>query len=115
MTLLEKQWLFVELLAKLTVWTYANGYKLTEGESFRTEEQAMWNAQRAGTGIVNSLHRKRLAKDYNLFINGVYQTSSEMYKPLGEYWKTLHPLCRWGGDFSRPDGNHFSIEHEGVK
>jgi hypothetical protein len=32
---------------------------------------------------------------------------------LGKYWKRQHPLCRWGGDFQ--DGNHYSLEHEGVK
>ena len=61
----------------------------------------------------NSVHKQRLAIDLNLFKGGVYQTSTEAHKPLGEYWKSLHPLCRWGGDFSTPDGNHYSMAHEG--
>ncbi len=115
MTLGEKQRLFVRLIGQLIVWTYSNGYELTFGEALRTDAQAAANAA-SGAGISNSLHKIRLALDVNLFAAGVYQTDSAAYKPLGDYWKTLHPLCRWGGDFvSRPDGNHFSLEHEGVR
>jgi hypothetical protein len=114
MTLGEKQRLFTKLTGMLIAWSYANGYELTYGETMRTSAQALANAA-SGAGISNSLHLLRLAVDFNLFIDGVWQTSSEPYKPLGEYWKSLHPLCRWGGDFSRPDGNHFSLEHNGVR
>lgn len=115
MTLGEKQRLFVKLIGQLIEWAYLNGFELTFGEAFRTAEQAAWNAQRAGTGIVNSLHLKRLAIDLNLFIGGEYQPLSEAHRPLGECWKSMNPLCRWGGDFSRPDGNHYSMEEGGVR
>ena len=114
MTLGEKQRLFVRLSAEFDLWCYEHGYELTDGEAYRTPEQAALNAAK-GTGISNSLHTKRLARDKNLFIAGVYQTDSEAYRPLGEKWESMHPLCRWGGRFKKPDGNHFSIEHEGVK
>lgn len=114
MTLGEQQRLFVLLVAKFIIWAYENGYEFTFGEAHRSIEQATLNAAK-GIGIVNSLHIKRLAIDLNLFIEKIYQTESEAYKPLGEYWKSLHPLCRWGGDFSKPDGNHFSMEFQGVK
>jgi hypothetical protein len=42
-------------------------------------------------------------------------TDTAVYKPLGDYWKTLDPACCWGGDFSKPDGNHFSYTHNGIK
>jgi hypothetical protein len=113
MTLGEKQRLFTKLTGLLISWAYANGYELTYGETMRTSAQALANAA-SGAGISNSLHLLRLAVDFNLFIDGVWQTASEPYKPLGEYWKSLHPLCRWGGDFSRPDGNHFSLTHNGI-
>ena len=115
MTLGEKQRLFMRLLGEFLVWVYQQGYAVTGGELERTVAQAAENAAR-GSGIANSLHLVRLAIDLNLFIEGVYQTHSEAYKPLGEKWKSMHPLCRWGGDFvSRPDGNHFSLEHQGVR
>lgn len=115
MTLGEKQRLFTKLIGKLIDWTYANGYELTFGEALRTPEQAALNAQ-TGAGISNSLHLLKLAIDLNLFQNGDYLKESAAYKPLGDYWKTLDPACCWGGDFvSRPDGNHFSITHNGIK
>ena len=114
MTLGEKQRRFAELVGRLIAWCYANGFELTFGECYRTPEQAALNAK-TGAGISNSLHTKRLAIDVNLFVDGVYQQESEAYRPLGDYWKTLDPECAWGGDFTKKDGNHFSLAHEGVR
>jgi hypothetical protein len=113
-TLGQKQRRFVRHVAQLITFAYSNGYALSFGEAYRTQQQAALNAK-SGAGIANSLHIKRLAVDFNLFIGGIYQTDSTAHKPLGDYWKSLAPDCRWGGDFSRPDGNHYSIEHEGVR
>ncbi|WP_318365980.1 M15 family metallopeptidase [Enterobacter sp.] len=113
MTLGEKQQLFVVMIAQLINWAQDRGYRLTFGEAYRTPEQAALNA-RKGSGISNSLHTQRLAVDFNLFINGVYQTKTENYLPLGEYWESIGGA--WGGRFkSNPDGNHFSLEHNGVR
>lgn len=114
MTLSDKQREFTLAVAALITWAYSQEYELTFGEAYRTPEQAALNAQN-GTGIANSLHTKRLAVDLNLFVGGEYQVNSEAYRPIGDKWKTLSPLARWGGDFTKPDGNHFSFEHEGVK
>jgi hypothetical protein len=35
------------------------------------------------------------------------------YRRLGEKWRRLHWLARWGGDFTKPDPNHFSFTWEG--
>ena len=112
MTLGEKQRLFVKLVGQLITWSYANGFELTFGETVRSQAQAAANAA-AGKGISRSLHLVRLAVDFNLFINGEYRTGSEDHRPLGLFWMSLHPDCRWGGNFSKPDGNHYSLEHEG--
>lgn len=112
MTLGEKQRRFAECIGRLIAWAYDNGYELTFGDAYRTPEQAAANAA-AGTGIVNSVHTIRLAVDFNLFRDGTYLADTEAHKPLGAYWKGLDPEARWGGDFSRPDGNHYSFTHEG--
>ena len=112
MTLGEKQRLFTRLVGKLIEYAYSIGYELTFGDAYRSPEQARQNAQ-LGKGIVSSLHCERLAIDLNLFINGEYKTQTEDYRKLGEFWEALGADCRWGGRFSRPDGNHFSITHGG--
>lgn len=108
----QKQRRFTYFVGLLIQEAYAKGYELTFGEAYRTPEQAKLNAQK-GIGIGNSLHIDRLAIDLNLFLNGTYLDKSEDYKPLGEWWEKLDPLLRWGGRFSCPDGNHFSLTHEG--
>lgn len=113
MTLSEKQQLFVYMIAQLISFAQEKGLRLTFGEAYRTPEQAKLNA-RTGKGISNSLHTQRLAVDFNLFVNGQYKTRTEDYLPLGEYWESIGGS--WGGRFKgNPDGNHFSLEHNGVR
>lgn len=112
MTLREKQSLFVQLVILLLVEAHKLGFELTFGETYRSPEEAARLAK-LGKGIKNSLHTKKLAIDLNLFRNGKYLSSTESHRQLGLYWETLHPLCRWGGRFG--DGNHYSLEHEGLK
>ena len=144
MTLGEQQRLFVRLVAQLINFAYAQGYELSFGEAYRSDEQAEINAMGPTgrgrladftgglfpgfaakirnnpriTGARMSLHCERLAIDFNLYRNGVYLPDTDNYQRLGTYWKTLHPLARWGGDFAPPtgpDGGHFSLEFGGVK
>jgi hypothetical protein len=115
MTLREQQSLFVLLVARLIDYAHSNGYELTFGECYRTPEQANLNAAN-GSGISNSLHTDRLAIDLNLFRGGNFLGATEDHRPLGNYWKTLHPACRWGGDFSmRKDGNHYAFSPDGKR
>lgn len=111
----DKQRIFTLNIGYLIIFAYTKGYELTEGDAFRSERAAIDLADE-DKGIVNSLHTRRLAHDFNLFRNKVYLTNSSAYQPLGDYWKSLHPLNRWGGDFKPvPDGNHFSMEDGGIK
>lgn len=116
MKLAQQQRIFAQLVAQLIAWVASQpGMSVRFGEAYRTPEQAALNAK-SGAGIANSLHCQRLAVDLLLDIDGVWQTATPAYKPLGDHWKSLHPLCRWGGDFhSNPDGNHFSMEWQGIE
>lgn len=90
------------------------GYELTWGQTLRTQKEADANAS-SGSGISHSLHLSGLAVDLNLFKDGVWLTTTEDHRPLGEYWKSLRPENCWGGDFTNKDGNHYSHEYGGVK
>lgn len=114
MTLGEKQRIFSLNLALLTIYAYENGHDLTQGDGYRDPRVFGEVGERKGYGHKSSAHKNRLAHDYNLFIKGVFQQTSEAHRKLGEYWKDLHPLNRWGGEFSNPDGNHYSMEHNGA-
>lgn len=115
MTLREMQSLHVNCTSALLEHILASGYELTWGETLRKKAEAEANAA-SGAGIAHSLHLLGLAIDLNLFKDGVWLTDSQSHAPFGAYWKSLHPLCRWGGDFKpKPDGNHYSVEWQGVK
>lgn len=112
MKLSEKRCLFTRLIAELILWASKEGLDLALDQVKRSEAEAKANAAK-GIGIANSLHLMGLAADCNLYINGVYQSTTEAHAKIGAKWKTMHPLARWGGDWG--DGNHYSLEHNGVK
>lgn len=119
MDLLHKQYIFSGLVARLILYAYQQGYKVTLGEAWRSPETCELY-EKEGKGIRNSLHNDRLAIDLNLFKNDDYLIDSAQYIVLGEFWEGLSDAsmgikCVWGGSFTQPDGNHFSIEHRGVK
>ncbi len=111
--LLLLQFEFPRLVAALVTQVRAMGYDCTLGEAWRTPEQAAIYAA-DGKGIAHSEHCNRLAIDLNLFKDGVYLTDTAAYAELGAFWKTLHANARWGGDFAHTDGNHFSLEYQGI-
>lgn len=113
-TLRQKQSRFARSVPLLLQYMTALGYEFTLGEALRTQAQATANAA-SGAGISNSLHLDRLAIDINLFKDGIYLAESEAHRPFGTFWKSLGPDFFWGGDFSKPDGNHYSIGHGGRK
>lgn len=107
MTLSEKQRHFAKMLGQLLTWIYQQpGLEVTMGDAWRSPEMAAVYAAQ-GKGIKRSLHIDRLAVDLNLYLHGVYQGDSEPYRIIGEYWESLDPKNRWGGRFTRQDGNHF--------
>lgn len=135
---LEKRLRFTVLIAKLILWASQNGYQLAFGEAKRSDEQAEINAMgtagrrslvafiermfpllaskianNTGNGIRNSLHELGLAVDFDLYIDGKWQSRTEDHKAIGEYWESLDPECCWGGRFG--DGNHYSLTFGGRK
>ena len=111
MTLGQKQRKLTRMIAQLIEYAYANGYELTFGDAFRDPRLHGDVGVKKGYSSANSLHKSRLAVDFNLFKDGEYLTSTEAHKPLGEYWESIGGT--WGGRFN--DGNHYSLEHQGRK
>ena len=104
MKLSEKRKMFTYFLGKLIEFiNTVDGYSCFLGDVM------------ARDGHCNgSFHYQGLAADINLFFNNEYLTKTEDHEFLGIYWKSLHPLCTWGGDFRHKDGNHYSFG-EGVR
>ena len=109
-TLLQKQFRFTRLTVLLLSWAHDHGYELTEGDGYRDPRVFGPIGTRRGYGESNSAHKHRLAHDWNLFRDGVYLTSTEDHRPLGEFWESLGGT--WGGRFQ--DGNHYSLSHNGI-
>lgn len=113
LTLRDARQLFTSLVPTLITHALSMGLRPTIGEVVRSRSQALANAA-SGAGIAASLHLDGLAIDLNLYTaTGAYLDKTEDHAALGRFWKLLHPLCRWGGDFRRPDGNHYSITWQG--
>lgn len=124
MTLRQKQSIFLLNVSKLIQFAFDNDYELTSGELYRTNDQQLLyfhgcglKKEKSGLKLIktirrsktmNSKHLLKLAVDLNIFIDGKYKTDKESFKPLAEYWKTLHPKnvsgYDWGWDF-----NHFQM------
>jgi len=115
MTLREKQSIFAFHVSYLISKAYELGYEVTLGDAYRDIRLHGEIGVKLGYGHAKSCHKLRLAIDLNLFKDSRYITDDEGHKELGKWWKDVHSLARWGGDFTFKDFNHYSFEHEGNK
>lgn len=106
MNLGDRQRQFTLMVAKLIEYAYDQGYELTFGDAYRDPRAHGQPGVKASYSNARSLHKQRLAVDFNLFRNGQYLARTEDHAPLGMYWETLGG--RWGGRFN--DGNHYELE-----
>ena len=140
MTLLETRIDFTRCLTDLLHMGDVDGYDLMIAEVVRDRMTAEWNSLHCRVmlgktrcertrdehpptghlfkpiGIAKSVHCVGLAVDLYIIENKNISDDPKGYSILGNYWKSLHPLARWGGDFEGfPDLGHFSFEWEGRK
>lgn len=113
MNLNSKQAAFTRNVAQLLTYAFQTDQPVILAEAYRTPEQARIYAEQ-GKGIINSAHCKKLAVDLFRFKGNTVSWSRDDYADLGRFWKSLHPLNRWGGDFKTRDCVHFSMYHKGV-
>ena len=106
MTLGDKQRLLGELLVMLLTRMLGAGFQFRIAFAKRCEE--------CPVGRPRSNHKSMLAIDIDLFDeDGNYLSKTEDHEEFGKFWEGLHSLCRWGGRWDA--GNHYSIEHKGMK
>jgi len=110
-TLRQKQSRFAGMVARLIDKAREMGYEVTLGDAYRDPRVFGELKTFKGYGNAASCHKLRLAIDLNLFRNGLFLPDSKDHEPLGAWWESQGGT--WGGRFQ--DGNHYSLEHEGVK
>jgi hypothetical protein len=113
LTLRQARIEFTLALAELILFSRETPYELAfaEGMDRLTEKDP------TSDHMIGSLHEIGLAQDIDLFLDGVYQTTTASHAVFGARWKTYGldyglPLA-WGGDFTHPDGNHYSLSWRG--
>lgn len=107
----QKQRRFTKMVASLINYAYSLGYEITLGDAYRDPRSHGGQGNKLGYSAARSAHKHRLAIDLNLFKNGEYLTRTEDHAALGAYWEAMGGT--WGGRFN--DGNHYSLEHGGIK
>ena len=104
MTLGQNQEAFVRDLVKLLSYAHANGYETRLGEVERTVEQQKLYMASGRSATMDSMHLKKCAADIHFTKDGVLCDPQE----LGDYWESLNPLNRWGGNWKTfKDKPHF--------
>jgi len=95
------------MLAQLVIYAKSVGIDLTLGDAYRDPRVFGSTGEHKGYGHKNSNHKRRLAQDYNVFINGEYVTVDAPYLILHEFWRSI------GGATITDDLNHFSVLYQG--
>lgn len=107
MSLVNEQAAFLQDVAKLIQQVPKVGLQATAGELWRPQEMQDLYLAQGKTKAKTSNHTRRLAIDLNVFKGGSMATLDQI-RPLGQFWESLNPLNRWGGNFSTiKDGPHF--------
>ena len=124
MKLSEHQIIFTYHIAKLIEYAYGLGISMTFGEAYRPMQMQLlyyygYTIKRIQDTIklvigstksktLKSNHQRRLAVDFNFFINGNLTYDKTKLQDLGDYWESLDPLNKWGGNYkSFLDTPHF--------
>lgn len=109
----QKQRRFARMVPRLIDKAHELGFECTLGDAFRDPRVHGTVGVKMGYGHPKSGHKLKLAIDLNLFRDGEYLEDTEAHRELGEWWERQAPDARWGGRFN--DGNHYSLEHDGIR
>lgn len=101
-SMITSQQAFVRDIARLLEFGWGLGFIFTDGEAWRPVEMQKIYVATKRSKTMDSEHINRRARDFNIFVlkNGGYQLCTrDEIKPLGDYWESLSPLNRWGGNW----------------
>jgi hypothetical protein len=97
--LVAEQAAFLLDVCKLIQFATAEGWVITGGELWRSPEQQAIYFKTGRSKTMNSNHLRRCAIDLNFFSNGKLVWDKELIRTVGEYWESLTPINKWGGNF----------------
>ena len=113
MTLRQHQVAFAKDTIKLYQFILEKGFEFTYGEVLRTPEQQAIYVKEGKSKTSLSNHLRKLAVDLAIFKDGAFITTKEILQEIGDYWESLNPLNRWGGNWtSILDTPHFERNAE---
>lgn len=108
MALVPEQAAFLLDVGKLVEFATGMGFTVTGGELYRPVEMQKIYVKTGRSKTMKSNHLRRLAIDFNFFLDGRLCYDVEKLKPIGLYWQSLNPKNRWGGFWkSFKDVPHF--------
>lgn len=124
MRLSDNQIIFSLNVADLIYFANSLGIGLTFGEAYRTPSQQklyyygyilkfkdevleLFKSKKKSKTL-NSKHLKRLAVDFNFFMDGKLIGDKDSLQVLGNFWCKLHSKNRWGGNWGW-DSGHFEM------
>ena len=103
----EIQTEFLLDVAKLIEYADSIGIELTFGEAYRTKEQQRIYVDSGKSKTMDSMHPKRLAIDFNYFIDGKLTYDVEDVKALGMFWEGLNEKNEAGMFWKWKDTPHY--------
>jgi len=101
----NKQFKFTRAYPLLMLYANYIGYELSDGDAYRDD--------RCKYGHDNSTHRVRLARDFNIFKDGIYlrnEAAKIAFNKLHDFWDMLG-----GSRRIKKDLRHFSFKHNGIR
>jgi len=98
-SLVAEQAAFLIDVSRLIRYATAEGWEITGGELWRTPEQQEIYFKSGRSKTMSSNHLRRCAIDLNFFRNRKLVWDKELIRTVGEYWESLSPKNRWGGNF----------------
>lgn len=106
---------FTRAITQLVLWADTDpamsGYEVAFGEGLVAVTDAR-DGDHDGPHMAGGGHYTGLGMDLLVYNHiGIYiaDGAHPAYRRLGEKWRRIHYLARWGGDFSTPDPDHFSF------